>query len=63
MKVLIWFLCILANALIIAIFKTNGILLGGVPTMILFGLMFWTARTLCRKWEKHNGRGDDNGED
>ena len=63
MKVLIWILCIFANALITTILKESGILLGAIPTMILFGAMFWLARTLCKKWDEHKGRGDDNGKD
>ncbi len=61
MKVLIWILCIFANALITAILKENGIPLGAIPTMILFAAMLWLARTLCKKWEEHKGRGGDDG--
>ena len=63
MKVLIWFLCIFANALITTIFKQNGILLGAISTMILFAAMLWTARTLCKKWDERKKRGEDNGKD
>lgn len=59
MKVLIWILCIFANALITTILKESGILLGAIPTMILFGAMLWLARTLCKKWDEHKERGDD----
>lgn len=63
MKVLIWVLCIFANALITTILKESGILLGAIPTMILFGAMLWLARTLCKKWDEHKERGDDHGKD
>ena len=63
MKILIWVLCILANAVITTIFKANGILLGAMPTMILCGTMFWLASTLCRKWDEHKWRGDNDGKD
>ena len=59
MKVLIWILCIFANTLITTILKESGILLGAIPTMILFGAMLWLARTLCKKWDEHKERGDD----
>ena len=62
MKVLIWILCIFANALITTILKESGILLGAIPTMILFAGMLWVARTLCKKWDEHSGRGGDYGE-
>lgn len=61
MKVLIWILCFFANALITTVLKESGILLGAIPTMILFGATLWLARTLCKKWDEHKERGDDNG--
>lgn len=61
MKVLIWILCFFANALITTVLKESGILLGAIPTMILFGATLWLARTLCKKWGEHKERGDDNG--
>ena len=53
MKVLIWFLCIFANALITVLLKYAGITLGGIPTALLLGVMIWLARTLCKKWDEH----------
>ena len=53
MKILIWFLCILANSVITAITKANGIILGGIPTFIMYMITFAVARTLCEKWEEH----------
>ena len=52
MKVLIWFLCILANALVTVLLSEAGILLGGIPIALLFGGTFWLARTLCKKWDE-----------
>ena len=52
MKVLIWILCIFVNALITTIFKESGIILGGIPTIILYGVTIWLARTLCKKWDE-----------
>ena len=53
MKVLIWFLCIFAYALITTLIKEAGIILGAIPTVILYGATFWLARTLCKKWDEH----------
>ncbi len=53
MKVLIWVLCIFANAFITTLFKESGIILGGIPTVILFAITLWLARTLCKMWDKH----------
>lgn len=53
MKFLIWFLCIFANAIITTIIKEAGVILGAIPTVILFGATMWLARTLCKKWDEH----------
>ena len=53
MKVLIWFLCIFTNALITTLIKEAGVILGAIPTVILYGATFWLARTLCKKWDEH----------
>jgi hypothetical protein len=52
MKVLIWVLCFFANALITTIIKGNGVILGAIPTVILYGVTIWLARTLCKKWDE-----------
>lgn len=53
MKVLIWFLCIFANVLITTLIKEAGVILGAIPTVILYGATFLLARTLCKKWDEH----------
>lgn len=53
MKILIWFLCILANSIITAIIKANGIILGGILTFIMYMITFAVARTLCEKWQEY----------
>ena len=52
MKVLIWCLCFFANAFITTILKQAGIMLGGIPTMLLFAGTIWLARTLCKSWDE-----------
>ena len=56
MKVLIWFLCILANATITTLINEAGIILGGIPTALMFGATLWLARTICRKWDDLQAR-------
>ena len=51
MKFLIWFLCFLANAIIITLIKEAGIILGGIPTALMFVATWWLAQTLCKKWD------------
>lgn len=53
MKVLIWLLCFFVNALITTIIKDSGVIFGGIPTVILYGLTIWLASTLCKKWDEH----------
>lgn len=52
MKLLIWVACAFVLSLITVSLKYAGILLGFIPTFILGSLTFWTARTLCKKWDK-----------
>lgn len=53
MKVLIWILCFFANALITTIIRGRGVILGAIPTVILYGVTIWLARTLCKKWDEY----------
>lgn len=53
MKFLIWFLCIFANALIATLIKETGVILGAIPTVVLYGATIWLSRTLCKKWDEH----------
>ena len=53
MKFLIWFLCFFANGIITTLLKNAGILLGAIPTVILFSATIWLAQMLCKKWETH----------
>ncbi len=39
--------------MIITLIKEVGIILGAIPTMILYGATFWLARTLCKKCDEH----------
>ncbi len=49
MKVIIWVVCVFVYALIQTLLTESGIILGGIPTAILFGTMMYVARTLSSK--------------
>ena len=51
MKALIWIGCIFSLSLCMTLIKNGGIILGGIPTALMFGAMWWLARTLCKKWD------------
>ncbi|MBE6810080.1 MAG: zinc-ribbon domain-containing protein [Ruminococcaceae bacterium] len=53
MKVLIWIVCYFVIALITTALKENGVILGGIPTVILWLLVFFPARRLCKFWDEH----------
>lgn len=53
MKFLIWFGCFFLNALITMIINGNGIILGGIPTALLFLGCYFLAKFLCKKWDNH----------
>lgn len=55
MKFLIWVGCIFLVSVITTSIRMNGIILGAIPTVILYAGMVWLAKTLCKKWdENHN---------
>lgn len=47
MKVLIWFGACFLYGLIVSGLAAGGITLGGLPTVLLLGVLFWFARKLC----------------
>lgn len=51
MKVLIWFVSFFCMAVIQMIIKDSGIILGGIPTALLFGLTWFVAQKLCKIWD------------
>lgn len=57
MKFLIWFLCIMANAIITMLINGAGIVLGGIPSALLFAATLGLATALCKKWDAHKEYG------
>jgi hypothetical protein len=55
MKFLIWFVTIFVTALITSVIREAGIILGAIPTVIIYGAMLWVARTLCKKYDERKG--------
>ena len=53
MKVLIWIGCFLGLAIIRMIAQNCGIILGGLPTALLFGTAWFIGKKLCDKWAMH----------
>ncbi len=49
MKVLIWIVCFFVLSVLIVLLKNLGIVLGGVPTVILYLITWWGAKTLTKK--------------
>lgn len=51
MKVLIWIGCMLIPSITTMLFKDSGIILGGIPTGLLYGGAVWLSNKLCKKWD------------
>ena len=49
MKILIWFVAIFIASLITTYARDNGIVLGMIPIVILYGGLSFVARLLCAK--------------
>lgn len=57
MKVLIWLVCIFVFSLVQTIAHSQGVVLGGVPTVLLaLVLVFLPAPLLCKLWDKRTKR-------
>ncbi len=54
MKVLIWVGCVFAYAVVTVLINSSGIMLGAIPTVLLFGGTMWLARTLCSKYDENH---------
>lgn len=52
MKVLIWIVCFFCLAVVRLVAQYSGIILGGIPTALLFGLTWFIAKKLCKKWDQ-----------
>lgn len=53
MKILIWLFCAFIYGLIVTTLSHVGILLGGLPTVILAGLLMSLAKHMCKKYDDH----------
>ena len=62
MKALIWFGCVLFVAVIQTVFRQSGIMLGAIPTVILYGGMIWLATYLCKKYDESKASSQDKSE-
>ena len=62
MKILIWFLCLLAAAVLSAAAAAMGIRLGAIPVFVIYFCSFYSAKKLSKKWEetKIKKNNDDN---
>lgn len=52
MKVLIWFICFFVVALIRTSTQESGIILGGLPTALLYLGAYFIARSLCKSLDE-----------
>lgn len=52
MKFIIWFLCFFFFVFLQVIIKNMGIIIGGIPMMILCTLFYYLGNGLCRVWDK-----------
>lgn len=63
MKALIWIGCIFCLSLCFVLIKNAGIILGGIPSALMFGGMWWIASTLSKKWDNRKNKEKENQED
>ena len=63
MKALIWIGCIFCLSLCIVLIKDCGIILGGIPSALMFGVMWWVADKLCKKWDSRKNKDEEKGDE
>ena len=56
MKALIWIGCITSLSVCTVLIKRCGIILGGIPSAIMFGCMMWVATTLSKKYDNRKNK-------
>ena len=52
-KILIYFLCLFFSEIIKTWIRNAGILLGAIPTVLIFLAAIFLARLLCKKLDEH----------
>ena len=52
MKILIWLAFLFLNGMITALLNADGILLGFIPTALLFSATIWGAKSVCKLWDE-----------
>ena len=58
MKVLIWIVCFFAVGVIVGLFRSQGIILGGLPTVLFYGAACVIARALSKSWDESHPKSD-----
>ena len=53
MKAVIWIGILFVVSAINTLLGMNGILLGAIPTVLIYCAAIWLAATLCKVWENH----------
>ena len=54
MKIVIMLLCFFALAIIQTALRASGIVLGAIPTALLFAGAVWLANVLGKKWDENH---------
>ena len=63
MKALIWIGCIFSLGLILALIRNSGVILGGLPSALLFGATLFIANYACKQLDKIKGVTSDEKQD
>ena len=63
MKLLIWATCFFVLVFVQVIIKNNGIVLGGIPTVLLYLAFILIGRALTKPFDKKENDEDESSED
>ena len=60
MKALIWIGCIFLLSLCTVLLRYQGIILGGIPTGLMYAGAIAIARGLCKAWDARKNNKEEN---
>ena len=59
MKIFIWLFCFFVVTAIQTAAHETGVVLSGIPLMLLYGLACWSAKKLCARWDQRQAQKAD----
>ena len=63
MKVFIWISCYFVLSIVLTFIRSAGVILGGIPTVLLYLGTFFLAKFLCEIWDERKAEKTEKNEE